>query len=252
MKNALISLKDYRLDNLSFGELIKRLNEDFGKLPENTLTDVPAKNYLAGLATRSAVFDKALIKITFNEESKKIADSDQVRDLSVFSLWKAVKVFKTSDVVSEKEAARVILSVLNNYKGLANFDYEKESNGIDNLINDLESTTYNNHVTTLNLGRYITRLKTDNAAFRALFAGRVSIIAGKEVLDCKALRKDLQEYYNEFCLYIQAMANASATPAQFITALTLINTVRKYYADKLAHHLGVIDSQKKANTTPVK
>ncbi len=40
MKNELTFLKDYRLDNLSFGELIKRHAEDIAKIPATTLTVV--------------------------------------------------------------------------------------------------------------------------------------------------------------------------------------------------------------------
>ena len=252
MKNELVSLKDYSLDGLSFGELIKRHLEDLSKLSAAIITDIPVKTYITGLTTRSVTYDKLLVKIMFNEESKKISDADTIRDLALASLIKVVKVFNTSDVITEIEASRVLLALLNNYKGLAKFDYEKESIGIENLVADLESATYNKHVTTLNLGRYITRIKTSNASFRALFAGRVSVNASKEVFDSKTIRKEYADYYHEFCMYIQAMANASAAPAQFVTILNLLNTARKYYADKLARHESVLESHKKAKDIAAK
>jgi hypothetical protein len=252
MKNELIPLKDYSLDNLSLGELIKRHLEDIGKLPATTITDAPAKSYIAGLTNRSAAYDKAIMKIAFNEESKKIAEADRVRDLSVISLMKAVKVFITSDQAAEMEASRVLLALFNNYKGLTKFDYEKESNGIDNLVADLEGATFSKHVTTLNLTRYITRIKTSNAAFRAVFAGRVSTKAGAEITDTNALRKDLLDYYEECALYFQSMANALPAQAQFLTVLTLLNTARKYYADKLAYHQAILDNKKKDANVPSK
>jgi len=248
MKQELNPLKVYRLDNLTLGELIKRILEDLGKVPATTLTDVPVKNYLAGFTTRSATFDKAIMKIMSTEETKKLVVADHVRDLGKISLVKMVKVFLTSDVPAEVDAAQVLMSVLTKYKDVADFEYEKESNALDKLVAELESATYSKHVTTLALARYVTRIKTSNAAFRALFAGHVSTTAAKVVYETKKLRNDIISYYDEFCLYIQSMANAAAAPAQYITVLTLLNAARKHYADRLAQHLGVIESQKKKDS----
>lgn len=245
MKHELKPLKVYRLDNLTLGELIKRTLEDMGKIPATTLTDVPVKNYLAGFTTRSATFDKAIMKIMTAEETKKLVVADHSRDLGEISLVKMVKVFLTSDVPAEVEAAQVLMSVLTKYKGVADFEYEKESNALDKLVAELESATYSKHVAKLALARYVTRVKTSNAAFRALFAGHVATTAAKEVYDTKSLRKDMISYYDEFCLYVQSMANAAAAPAQYITVLGLLNAARKHYADRLAQHQGVIESQKK-------
>jgi len=55
-----------------------------------------------------------------------------------------------------------------------------------------------------------------------------------ESYDLKTIRKELLNLYSEFTAYILAMAKTADAPPLFNTALTLLNTARKYYADLLA------------------
>ena len=54
-----------------------------------------------------------------------------------------------------------------------------------------------------------------------------------ETYDVLAIRKELLKQYADFTAYVLAMAKALDTPL-FNTALTLLNTARKYYADMIA------------------
>lgn len=244
MKNRLVPLKDYQLDNLKFGELLRRHDEDFASFPVTLVTDVPTKYYMTTLTSKSALFNKAIVKITEKEKTLMAAKSDKKRDLSASSLRKSIKVFLTSDVAAEVEAAHILLGVLKAYANLESYDYEKESNGIDKLVAELQGTTYSKYVTLLGITRYVTRLKTDNAAFRAVFASQMAATDAKVVYDVKALRADVADFYEEFTLYIQAMANVPSAQDQFIKVLSKLNTARKYFADSLAHHQGVLASNK--------
>lgn len=249
MLYELTALRVSRLDNLTFGELLKRTLEDVGKLPATTLTDATIKAYVAGLTSRSTTFNKAILKIMASEDTSKIAAADQARDLSLYSFRKMLNVFLTSDVAAEIDSAMALLAVLNKYNGLADFEYEKESNGIDKLVAELENATYSKHITKLVLARYLTRIKTANAAFRTLYAAHISTTVVKEVFDTKALRKEANEYYIAFCLYIQSMVNipGAAKPSQFFTIFDLLNIERKIYADRLATHLSAVAKRKNKN-----
>src|SRR5665647_3512993 len=85
----------------------------------------------------------------------------------------------------------------------------------------------------LNIGRYIARMKNSNENFKNLFKGRTVTTAFTESYDLKTIRIELLAIYNEFTAYVLSMAKAHKTPL-FISALALLNTTRKYYADLLA------------------
>jgi hypothetical protein len=250
MMYQLESLKVSVLTQMEAGALIKRHLDDLATLPSGAITDVPLTNYLTALSGKSALYEKALVQIRGNEETTKIEEADAVRDAAIGALNKAVELGSVSDVTGEAEAARVLGMVLKSYKGLAGLNYEAESNGIDNLVADFESAAYAQHVKTLNLDRYVVRLKESNATFKTLFGSRMVSTANKEYYDTKALRIDLFNTYKEFTLYLVAMANARQTD-EFTRSLTLINTARKYYADMLAKRKGSskADASEKEQTT---
>ena len=83
------------------------------------------------------------------------------------------------------------------------------------------------------MSKYVGRLNDTNNTFKNLFGGRMVGSAMTETYDMKAIRSELQSTYSEFCDYVLAMAKAFNTPL-FVSALNLLNTARKYYADQLA------------------
>lgn len=113
--------------------------------------------------------------------------------------------------------------------------YEAESLAIDKLVSELKGATYNPKITILQMGRYVTRLETTNATFKALFGNRLVTTAVTENYDLKQIRKEMLAQYADFCDYLLAMAKATNAPL-FPAALNLLNTARKYYADQLARH----------------
>jgi hypothetical protein len=226
-----------RLQNLAFGDLIKSHLAGIAKLPADIFTDAILKAKITALTQKSAAYDKGLVKIAMNEQSKQLEDLDAVRDGSLSNLAKGIKM-ATPNVAAEMEASRVLSAVIGAYPGLAEREYSIESNGIDNLISDLESDRYKGYVATLVLARFVAQLKKSNAAFRAVFDNRQFANATREYIDSKALRKDLHECYQDFCLYLLAMANNS-TSKQYLKTLDIINTDRKYFANKLAQSEGV-------------
>jgi len=76
-------------------------------------------------------------------------------------------------------------------------------------------------------------MKTSNEQFKTLFSGRMVTEALTETYDMRAMRSAMLAVYNEFTAYILVMSKAIKTPL-FISALLLLNSGRKYYADLLA------------------
>jgi len=65
-----------------------------------------------------------------------------------------------------------------------------------------------------------------------------------ETYNMKVVRKEMLKLYSDFTAYVLAMAKTEDAPPLFITALTLMNTARKYYADILARKLAVNEIKK--------
>ena len=232
------------LTTMEAGQLINRHLNDLSTINQALLTDAPYNDYVQQLTAKSAIYQKALLQVRKNEETEKIAISDAIRDKAVDAFSKTLKLYAVSDDPAEVEASRVLGILLGSFKNLSRLNYEAESIGIDKLISELESVNYASNVSLLNIGRYVTRMKMSNQNFKTLFNNRMVTEATTETYDLQAIRKEMLKQYSEFTSYVLAMAKALDTPL-FNTALTILNTARKYYADLLARRAAVKDAIEK-------
>jgi len=134
---------------------------------------------------------------------------------------------------AEIDAGKSLRNLYKTFKNPAKLNYESKTLAIVKLVSELENEKYAEKVTFLNIGRYVTRMKSTNQQFDTLFGGRMVTEALAETYNMRAMRSELLAVYNEFTAYILAMSNALKKPL-FITSLALLNTTRNYYAILLA------------------
>jgi hypothetical protein len=225
------SLSLTRLTNLELGQHVKSVTQGIAIL--NIVNDESLKNYQTDLSAKVGNYDKAMLQIKKSDETEKIVNADYVRDIAVSALTRYVNVFQLSEDEDEVLAFKSLDTLLNAYKGIQSWNFEEESNGIDNLVTDLNSAKYLPNVTLLNMTRYVSRVATRNTEFKTLFVGRTQEVAVKEVFDVKALRKDTSTTYKNMIEYVLSMAKTKNNE-EYNKSLDVINTVRKYYADLLA------------------
>lgn len=225
------SLSLTRLTNLEFGQHVKSVTQGINIL--NIVNDDSLRNYQTELTVKVGNYDKAMLQIQKSDETEKIVNADYVRDIAISALTRYLNVFQLSENKEEVLSFKSLDTLLNAYKGIQSWNFEEESNGIDNLVADLNSTKYLPSVTLLNMTPYVTRVATRNAEFKTLFAGRTQEVAIKEVFDVKALRKDSSITYKNMIEYVLSMAKTKNNE-EFNKSLDVINTVRKYYSDLLA------------------
>lgn len=221
-----------RLANLEFGQHIKSVNKNIDLLGGGFITDAVMLSYLNQLGAKSDDYDKAMKYIAKSDETVKIAAADVDRDNLITTLQRQLSVYEYSKIESKRLAYLSLTTLFTAYKGIKNWNYEEESNGIDNLIVELQNIKYEPHVTLLLMTDFVIELKEANDIFKNLFDGRTQEFAGKETFDVKAMRKDIGTIYNDFCEYVLSLSKASDT-AQYNQTLSVINVVRKYYADRL-------------------
>jgi hypothetical protein len=241
MRKFLESLDFVRLSHLESSQLMRRHFDDIASLDQSLLTDERVETYLQQLKTKHAEFNLALVQVRKNEETERIEVLDETRDRAFSVLKRAVKLSTLSDTDAECIAAESLQTLLYAYRKTDRLNYEAETIAIDNLIRDLEGEKYASKVTLLSLKKYVTRLKTANTEFKALFGERIQTIASDVTYDAKMLRNEMAGQYAEFTDYIVAMSQALDTP-EYNLLLNLINTARKYYADMLSKRLATRDS----------
>jgi Family of unknown function (DUF6261) len=220
-----------RLTILEFGQHIKSVNSGIALL--NNTSDVTFVNYLTASNATIVEYDKAMLQIQKSDETAKIVVADALRDHALIAFQRQLSVFELSEIDAEVLAFTSLNTLLKTYNGIQRWNFEEESNGIDNLVNDLNNAKYLPSITLLNMTALVARIVANNTAFKIVFAGRTQEVAVKEVFDTKALRLAAKTIYTDMIAYVLSMAKAKNTE-EFNKALDVINVVRKYYADLLA------------------
>jgi Family of unknown function (DUF6261) len=220
-----------RLSILEFGQHLKSVNSGIETL--NNVTDAVFANYLTTSNANLVNYDKAMLQVQKSDETAKIVTADIQRDIAITALQRQLNVYELSEIDAEVNAYTSLNTLLKTYKGIQRWNFEEESNGVDNLLSDLKNPKYLPIVTLLSMNSFVTRIATKNEVFKTIFATRTQEVAVKEVFDTKALRNTAKITYVDMIEYVLSMAKAKNTP-EFNNALDVINTVRKYYADLLA------------------
>ena len=244
---SLVNLMMSRLQVLEAGQHVKSVVKGIEDLGSGFITDTIFQNYLTKTKDASTEYDKALVKVMKSDETAKIVAADDVRDKAITAAQRYLNVFELSEDETEHLAYASLHTLFNTYKGIQKWNFEEESNGIDNLLVDLSTEKYQTHLSELHMQDYIDRIQTANDTFKELFAGRTQEQANKEYFDTKALRDELQLQYNTLIEYVLVMAKATDTDL-YNKPLDVINTVRKYYADLLAKRKG---SKKEETAEPI-
>jgi hypothetical protein len=222
-----------RLSVLEFGQHLKSILENINLLGAGFITDTVLVNYLQRLGNSMVPYDKAVVQITKSDETAKIVEADKLRDNAITALTRQLAVYELSPNDNETEAYNSLLTLFNIYKGIQKWNFEEETNGIDNLLADLANAKYSAHAALLNMAPWVTQLANANAAFKTLFSGRTQESSAKESFDVAAMRKEMKTVYEDAANYTLSMAKAQNT-YQYTKTLDVINTVRKYYHDLLA------------------
>ena len=158
-----------KLHHAEFGQFIIRLIEDFGKTSLDANTDADFKAMYDGLQAQIPTYNSALEQIRASEESKKIAEADQVRDSDVQALKDSIKPYRSAKTQAEKDAYTAVKIVLDQFKGVESNSYEEETNKLNLLTTKLLSADYTSALDTLGVKKFVDNLSASNTAFNEIF-----------------------------------------------------------------------------------
>ncbi len=242
------SLSLGKLSVLEFGQHLKTVNNGIATLGFPVDADFKAYHNKSNLEIVD--YDKAMLQVQKSDETEKIVAADRLRDNAISATTRQLSVFELSENENEVLAYKSLNTLFKTYKGIQSWNFEEETNGIDNLIADLNNAKYLPSITLLNMGALVTRIGNRNQAFKTLFEGRTQETAAKDVFDTKKLRTQMTVTYNDMINYILAMAKTKKTD-EFTKSLDIVNSVRKYYADLLAKRKKPTDSSPPEEIPPM-
>jgi hypothetical protein len=224
-----------RLSNLEFGQHTKSVVKNIFLLGDGVsfITDPVLISYLNRMNEGILVYDKAQVYVAKSDETAKIVAADKERDTAVTAAFRYLSVFELSPLENEKLAFASLDTLFTAYRGIQSWNFEEESNGLDNLLAELSSSKYAAHVATINMSGFVERIRVGNENFKTIFAKRTLENSTKEVYDMKTIRADIKTIYTDMSDYVLSMAKAMNTD-QFNQTLNVINAVRKYYSDLLS------------------
>ena len=233
------------LHHAEFGQFIDRFINDFSEANLDLNTDTDFKTIFEGLKAKTPAYNKALMQIRENENTKKIAELDKERDNDFQALKDSIKPYRNAKKTPQIKAYNTLKILLDEYKNIATLSYEEETKKISSLLSSLKSSDYQPHITTLKIEEFTSELEKSNTAFNTLFGERSDQNIGKESYDTKALRKEITDIYRKLTNYIIALVEIKTDPF-YRKTLEVINNSRKYYADTLAKRNGQ-KTEKKEN-----
>ena len=233
------------LHHAEFGQFIDRFINDFSEANLDLNTDTDFKTIFEGLKAKTPAYNKALMQIRENENTKKIAELDKERDNDFQALKDSIKPYRNAKKDPQIKAYNTLKILLDEYNNIATLSYEEETKKIGSLLSSLKSEDYQPHITTLKIEEFISELEKSNTAFNTLFGERSAQNIGKESYDTKVLRKEITDIYRKLTNYIIAVVEIKTNPF-YRKTLEVINNSRKYYADTLAKRNGQ-KTEKKEN-----
>jgi len=230
MKNVQLSASPlYKLGNFEFFQFVQTQIDRIRDLGDNQLTDDQLKAIIATMLGLLTDLNRVLARIRRSAVTGEITSLDQTRDTSVRALMRALKAHELSVDPTILRAVTEIETLLKPYGNVPRLTLEAETKAIDSMVERLESPRYATLVNTLGLGSYVSRLKTDNAEFKARYDRRTADYIDKDTTDTRELRSKITEHYSLLCDYVEVMTRMETKPL-FGKVFAILDTIRTQYA----------------------
>jgi Family of unknown function (DUF6261) len=240
----LVKLSTTSLHNLESGQFIVRYFSDFNSITISPSFDPEFQAIHQDLQQQSTTYNLALAQVAAQQESAMLLDLDQKRDKKITALRFAWNAYRSAENdTPQKNAYSLLKPLMNNYKNLAQENYEAESLGIDNFVAGLQSSQYAQAVQLLNMNEHINNLIVANDAFKNIFNQRSNVAISTVTYNTKALKNAILKTYKELVNYVFTMSKRRSTNNEnYTTILGAINNGRTYYANIIANRNGTENS----------
>ncbi len=174
----------------------------------------------AGYVTLLEEEDRGLEQIKQTALTRKLTDSDAIRDETFSGLAANVKSLTKHFNPDVREKANAVASFLANYGNAATASYNEETAMLYNITNALLEQ-YADALTVCNLKEWVEALQQQNEDFKAIMAQRNEAITNEEPIHMRSLRKQIDDVYRlmEKRIEASALLNGNEPYADFIQQL---------------------------------
>jgi len=232
-KPKLYSIDLFRLHQDETAAFIERFITDYEALNLDSSQEPDFVSLKQNMQLQLPTYILSVNQIKAQAESKEIFKLDTARDKKLSTLRTAHRVFKNSDLESEKTAYQLLKIIFDNYKNVAKDNFETESLNLTKMIAELRNATHLPAVQLLGLENHINNLETANEAFKTLFSNRSTNVNTTVIYDAKALNRTILDAYKKLANYILTMVSIKDS-AFYNSVFAMTNNVRQYYANILA------------------
>jgi hypothetical protein len=181
--------------------------------------------------------DTALEIIRKSADTVLMLEADHVRDCTFRGFVDAVKSALNHFDPQKREAARLLMILLDHFGNLARKAPNEETAGIYNLMQELNGA-YADNVRILSLEDWTRQLATDNEAYEVLVKDRNIEVAQRSKLRMKEIRNEMQDVYAKIVERIEATITLNGEVPPFAEFVNELNAFLKRYADVLAQRKG--------------
>ena len=215
-------------------------NNEFFQLMSESRSEVAAfikENKVDGIyTTKLDEMDKLLEQLQGGlhqtKSSKLVAGldhADRERDDALGTLQSLVRAFARVKDAATKEAYETLSQLLKNYTGLAATSLEKETEGINHLLQELKKPAYQSALAKLHLEAHVDSLAAAQKAFEKVYKERLTELKGKTPSQNKNVRLKLQEIYDFLVDFTAIIAYAYPERTHVVNLRDHLNTIRSRY-----------------------
>ena len=222
--------KEYGITSLTIRNLE---NNEFFQLMSESMEEIAAFNkankvdaiYTAKLGEMEQLLAKLQGGLHQTKSSRLVASLDQAdreRDDALATLQSLVRAFARVKDAATKEAYETLSQLLKNYSGLAGTSFEKETEGIKHLLQELKKSAYQTALAKLHLEAHVDSLAAAQKAFDKVYKG-------KAPSQNKTVRLKLQEIYDFLVDFTAIGAYAYPERTHMVNLRDHLNTIRSRY-----------------------
>lgn len=196
-------------------------------------------NILNGFLER---LDDAIVALSKSEYTELVAEADNWRDTVYRGFVLHVQAFSHSFDEAEREAARRLQVLIDNYGDFRRNSLDDQTAIMDNFIQDLQSM-HTENLTSIGATKWLTSMQARNADFKDVVESRHEERVEQIREEVHMLRTQSGDVYREIVSLIEAGNRLSGGTA-YIPLINKINERVSHYKTVLATRQGVAEANK--------
>lgn len=176
-----------------------------------------------------AEFEKGLHKSRASLYTQQLRETDKERSDAAVTLVNLIRAYGKSRDKNSQAAYQLLAPLMKNYQQLTENTYEKKTEAINHLVNQLREEVYQNALAQLYLSVQFEHLVQAQSHFDGVYSQRIQEQASKTPGKIRETRGNLVESYNFIIDYTAIMAYGFPEKTEFAQLRKQLNTIRSRY-----------------------